>query len=1181
MTDSMADELVAEAERKTPAAVGLARLASLAVRVEPELLRALRLALLPGASVSAETDLWFSALVQARSPSRMILLPEVVARLREGLPAADIESAYGVIRHVHRSAPSILRLEEEIVYHALRAGGGADVERSLQSVVAAMEDPSRRENLAAWALRALPQLPSSATEVPSYWSLLLASGGLHPAGAAPLDSVPPSALHARMDGALLKAIGSTRVAVEWGGGVLRLRRAVEGDAATIPAPATHPVVVEVRAAERVQAVILREATWVETEMPGEVVQLKTIDGSIHEVRRARQAAAVHEGAEQAGGAQEGAPQEGTAEQPRAEVPEAWWSGCVQIRAGQSMQSGYLLAPDLVATTVSGLESVIASGSYPEVLYPQEGSPTEERRKAFVLYTDEQRDLALLRLSDPPLASAAPYEIGPGIGEDTPWAALGFEGSPPSHESPATNERPERRAVTGRGAGPPGDWQVLARGDGEDTLGMVGGPLLVDGRVCGHIRGPESPAALEEMSGGMLICPADMVRQAWQLVTDRDTEITRLATSYDEIRETLPWGSARTARMTLIRREMESFATSAGLHAWQLAELAASDSPGRRLLAIAAAIARPAPAEPRLRLLRQVLTNPRSRFEQYSALLAGNGLVDHLSTTSLVDLRGMVEQVHSAEYRHTARDTDIQALSQYILQRIDRRLQSNEHPQGRDLKDLWSAPGTGLFGDAAVEHLRRRVSSLEGSGVVWLVGHPLAARSRLLRRWAETLPQDGRGVVGCSIVLGEPEATGKLARTAARMFGGARNTPFGEDLALQICARQGIVILDGVDNIQPSRVPAIRDFLRVFRAHQGSLCLVGSSAWLPDLHEKGTSPVILSLGRFPRDGYLVRSIFGAAPQDREAIVLALSPLLQTWGADVTLLAASSALETVLRWARPDEPWTPLYEALQATRAWLDCPCDEHAFRASDAATEIDLAVLRARGDGRTLTASAHLARATSEAHEALTERPDISSSILADVLSPALLADVLAVCPSMNELREVWAGIRRALLGEPPEAPPGTGHPVRFSMRIGLDRPFDSGAIESFLRTMTGDPGLSLLHATELLTFTSDTGHEAFQRIARAYRAGGLTHLFESRILWLAERSPPPDRDDPQKGRWGDLPERDGLLLSARVEKNRDGWFAVELAVSSTDPERPLTGQVVFYLHTDFEGPAMEVQARDG
>ncbi|HKQ89198.1 MAG TPA: hypothetical protein VJZ77_00845, partial [Blastocatellia bacterium] len=66
-------------QKTSPDAVQLALLVSLAARVEPELLRAMRLRHLPKVDAGAEADLWFSPLVQASSPLGIVLRPDVLA----------------------------------------------------------------------------------------------------------------------------------------------------------------------------------------------------------------------------------------------------------------------------------------------------------------------------------------------------------------------------------------------------------------------------------------------------------------------------------------------------------------------------------------------------------------------------------------------------------------------------------------------------------------------------------------------------------------------------------------------------------------------------------------------------------------------------------------------------------------------------------------------------------------------------------------------------------------------------------------------------------------------------------------------------------------------------------------------------------------------------------------------
>ena len=116
-----AEACIADLGRKNPHALELATLASAAARIEPELLRALRLALVPGADSSAEADLWLSPAMSSRSVIFATMRPDVAALLRERL-AQDrerLDAARRGIQRVHRDAPPAIRAEEEITWRAL------------------------------------------------------------------------------------------------------------------------------------------------------------------------------------------------------------------------------------------------------------------------------------------------------------------------------------------------------------------------------------------------------------------------------------------------------------------------------------------------------------------------------------------------------------------------------------------------------------------------------------------------------------------------------------------------------------------------------------------------------------------------------------------------------------------------------------------------------------------------------------------------------------------------------------------------------------------------------------------------------------------------------------------------------------------------------------------------------
>jgi hypothetical protein len=67
-------------------------------------------------------------------------------------------------------------------------------------------------------------------------------------------------------------------------------------------------------------------------------------------------------------------------------------------------------------------------------------------------------------------------------------------------------------------------------------------------------------------------------------------------------------------------------------------------------------------------------------------------------------------------------------------------------------------------------------------------------------------------------------------------------------------------------------------------------------------------------------------------------------------------------------------------------------------------------------------------------------------------------------------------------------------------------------------------------------------------------------------------------DDPQKGQWGRLAERDGRKMTATVEERPNHSFKIVITVKSTDPAKPLTGSVTFHLHNTFrnQNPVVEV-----
>ena len=110
--DRAAERLDAWA-RQHPQAAALARLASLAVRVDASLLRRLRLQLLPRAEPGIEADLWFAGLHAAQGGGSLVFDPAVQQLLRTQLCQASaapgqprpLQAAWDITRGLHAAWP--------------------------------------------------------------------------------------------------------------------------------------------------------------------------------------------------------------------------------------------------------------------------------------------------------------------------------------------------------------------------------------------------------------------------------------------------------------------------------------------------------------------------------------------------------------------------------------------------------------------------------------------------------------------------------------------------------------------------------------------------------------------------------------------------------------------------------------------------------------------------------------------------------------------------------------------------------------------------------------------------------------------------------------------------------------------------------------------------------------------
>jgi hypothetical protein len=120
-------------------------------------------------------------------------------------------------------------------------------------------------------------------------------------------------------------------------------------------------------------------------------------------------------------------------------------------------------------------------------------------------------------------------------------------------------------------------------------------------------------------------------------------------------------------------------------------------------------------------------------------------------------------------------------------------------------------------------------------------------------------------------------------------------------------------------------------------------------------------------------------------------------------------------------------------------------------------------------------------------------------------------------------------------------------------------------------------GTPLIRGSLLVFRTSPS---IVQRLLRRRRLGKLTELAGLGIEWLAEEQREPDEMDPQRGRFGSLPERNGRRLTALIK--RDGKrYLVMLTLTSVDPAPSLEGTVTFHLHPTFKNVLRRVPIKNG
>ncbi len=255
------DQVAIVAHRDSPSlgAVRLAVLLSSACRIEPELVRAMRLAVTPWLDVGAEADLWFSDWVATRSIESITFLPEVLPSLRRELgtlirdkpPRHPVHAVWPIIEARHAAMPSALCLEERVTWLAITApetglshGAQAEVELALQSTLRALVDEGRT-GIADWYAGAWQRFPDTVRRTKTGWRLAQVVRNQLPHLAGLMNAPAPEGLSADDTAPVLGAIGDIRIPVHHDGQRLSIGMPSDSGAVAIAAPDTRPRLLDI------------------------------------------------------------------------------------------------------------------------------------------------------------------------------------------------------------------------------------------------------------------------------------------------------------------------------------------------------------------------------------------------------------------------------------------------------------------------------------------------------------------------------------------------------------------------------------------------------------------------------------------------------------------------------------------------------------------------------------------------------------------------------------------------------------------------------------------------------------------------------------------------------------------------------------------------------------------------
>ncbi|MFF0386518.1 FxSxx-COOH system tetratricopeptide repeat protein [Streptomyces sp. NPDC004286] len=267
----------------------LAVLLSVAARIEPELMRAVRLRAAPGLDVAAEVDLWFGDLVTHRGFGYVELNPalleelraELTDRLAQARENDPVHRLWPTFQELRAGASPAMVAQETATWQAVSGRPDADVriEEALRPALRALVE-EEREAIARWFTEVWETLPDRVQRSTTAWQLLTLSAVRLTLD--PPEPPPPLRLALADVAVIAEGLPTTRLHLGWDGPRLMLSDSpLDPGQFAVTVPDTDPRVVELVTASSTRTILIGRDTAVEEWVGPDGGLLHTADGATY------------------------------------------------------------------------------------------------------------------------------------------------------------------------------------------------------------------------------------------------------------------------------------------------------------------------------------------------------------------------------------------------------------------------------------------------------------------------------------------------------------------------------------------------------------------------------------------------------------------------------------------------------------------------------------------------------------------------------------------------------------------------------------------------------------------------------------------------------------------------------------------------------------------------------------